>query len=105
MSLLFTRLSPFLGTDDPGRGKARRGVKPADQSWVLTQRRRLAREGDEDLLGDVPGQVRVSSDTPQGGRINEIEMTLHEFREGGFRAVAGILAEEFSVIHGSIIPK
>src|SRR5277367_1560028 len=59
----------------------------------------VAREGDEDGLGDVVGEG-VIADLPEGGGVNEVDMGVDKAAEGVFVAVVEEAAEKRGGIHG-----
>ena len=56
----------------------------------------ILRECDEDSLRHVLGLMRIGHHPPRGG-INEINVAAHEFGEGRFGAVAGVIAQQLLV--------
>jgi hypothetical protein len=59
----------------------------------MLQDGRLAGQIRENDLRDVLRKLRVSSDLPQRCRINEVQMTPDQFREGVLVAILGIAAK------------
>ena len=78
--------------------KVRIAISPRMMESLLiwTQLARLAREDDEDGLGDFLGQMRVAH-LPQRRRMNERHMAFHELRKGGLGLAGGELGEQFGI--------
>jgi hypothetical protein len=48
-------------------------------------------------LGDILGEMRIASDLPERGGINQIHVPFHQFREGVFRIGPGKVPEKFGI--------
>jgi len=93
--LPFTGLTAALAAQGFGGDETGVTVQPAAEPDFAGKTFGEAREVNEDGLGDVLGEVGVAADEADGGGIDEIEVAGGEFAKGGFRAVVGVIREQF----------
>jgi len=93
----FAGFPAALAADGGGGFVARGRVEPGGEERVIGEGAGLTCESNKDGLGDVLREVGVEGDAAKGGRVNAVEVTPDEFREGGFGAIGGVTAEEFGV--------
>ena len=79
----------------------RADIQPAGERRPSAQRRRLAGEVGENLLGDILGELGVTSDASQSDRINEPQTKTHQGGEGVFVAILNVAVQQLIVgVHG-----
>jgi hypothetical protein len=76
-----------------------RAMEPPGQAGVGSDGSGLAREGDEDVLGDFFGGGPVAEES-KGGAEDEVQVALDQLGEGGFVASGAIGPEELFVCCG-----
>jgi hypothetical protein len=91
MSLLFARKTAAFGSNRFSGGEMRAGVQPSGQNRASGKERCFAGKIGEDSLCNILRPMCVAINLSQRGRINEIKMTPHEFREGIFGPGFGIV--------------
>lgn len=62
------------------------------------QRPGVLREAGEYLLGHIARPMDIAAGATQCGRINQIDVAMHQLRERRFRPVVGIGTQERGVI-------
>src|SRR5688572_19837595 len=72
-------------------------MQPARQRRVVLQRRRLAGEVREYLLGDLLRQMGSSIGPAQRRGVHEVKVPPDQFRKGGLVPGFGVTAEEFGI--------
>ena len=92
----------LFGAADIRGEEPRAGVEPAGERGVRKQPGRFAREVGKDGLRDILGQVRVAVHLPQRGGMDKVDVPRDQFRNGGFRLVAHISLQQFTVGHAHL---
>jgi hypothetical protein len=73
---------------------------------VVAQSRRLARQGDEDLLRDIVGGVGIAANPAERRGSDQGQVALDQLGEGGFGVVLHEPAEQFGIgIHRDLSPR
>ena len=103
-SLLFADPAADVGADGLRRDVLRGAMQPAGQHRAVGELTRVFRESDEDTLRHVLGEVRITHHA-QRGRIDEIDVAPHEFREGGLGPPFGVLSQKLLVVQTVHSPK
>ncbi|MEO5959990.1 MAG: hypothetical protein ABIR80_12810 [Opitutaceae bacterium] len=62
--LLLAQLAPFFRACRLRRGETSAAKQPRAERWVLRQRRRLARQIDQDSLRHILREVPITAHTP-----------------------------------------
>lgn len=81
--MVFAGAAAVFGAEEVDDGVARRGVQPVREDGTLRERRGVAGEGDENVLGDVGGAVRIAVEAAERGGVDEAEVACDEGGEGG----------------------
>ena len=71
-------------------------MQPARQGRMPGELRRLSGQRHKYHLGDVFGGLSAAHQT-QRGRINEINVSPHDFGKGAFRTPAGIFTQQLLI--------
>jgi len=58
----------------------------------------IAGERRKDLLNDISGATGISAGAPKSSAVDEIDVTVDQFAEGGLGPVVGIAPEQRGVI-------
>jgi hypothetical protein len=93
-SVLFAQLAAALRTQGFTGDKTRVPVQPAAQHHIWRERPGQPRQVKEHGLSDVFGQMRVTIDQPQRGRIDQVNVALHQFAECLFGPVLDVLVQQ-----------
>ncbi len=81
MSGSFALFATLLAADHLRRGAMGADVEPAREGGVTPQRRRLARQGNENHLRDVLREMGITADAAQSGGMNHGKVPLNKFRK------------------------
>jgi hypothetical protein len=99
---LFPLCAPAPFSQHLQRLKSRRPPKPADQDLFLTERPGLPRDAQENILHDIPREIRVPQ-LPERRRENESLIAVRQFRKRAFGAMLRKLFDEGLVFHGATL--
>ena len=91
------RLASAFRSHGFGSGEMRAGVEPTGQHLTLRECHRLSGEVGEYRLCHILRQVRVAVNLTQGRRVDEIQISPHQFGEGFFRTLFGVAPEQFGI--------
>ena len=94
--------SPCFAPNHVDGGATRDEVQPRRERLLRRESERVPREIGEHGLRDFLGEM-WRAHLPARGRINEGEVTMHELRERGLRAIAAISVEQIVVARGHFI--
>jgi len=95
---LFASMAAGFRAHDVDGGAMGDDVEPGDERLIAREGVGLPKEIEEDVLGDVFGQVRGTDLTTRGG-VYKREVPLDQRGEGTLRAFADITLEEFMIAH------
>ena len=96
--LPFTILTAAFVSHERGGDVPCAPMQPAAQHDVLGNLPGQPRQIREHRLRDIFGPVGVAVDQPHGRRINEVNVTRHQFAKRLLRAVGGVLRKQCPVI-------
>ena len=80
----FSLLATLFTADQLSGRVVRRDVEPTRERRVVAERRRISRQRDEHLLGDVICRVGIAADATQGRGPDQRQMAVNQIGEGGF---------------------
>jgi hypothetical protein len=81
---LFAGAPTLLGPHPVGGQVTGGGVEPGRQDYVDWQFWRLAGQRGEHLLRDVRRTVRIATEAPPGGGVDQIEVSRYQLVKSGF---------------------
>jgi hypothetical protein len=93
VGLLFTDATALLGATYLRGDISRAGVQPTSKRRMTDQSRSLARQIAENRLGRVLSRRNIAIDLPQRGRIDQVNVTLHQRGEVRLGPILRIAAE------------
>src|SRR3954466_7052115 len=90
--------APRLVADSLQSYEASGSIKPPGKNRFASQSSGFAREGDENGLGNIASQLRITG-LPERSRVNQIDIARDDGCECFLRTFARICRQQFPIIH------
>ena len=93
-------MSALLGAHGASGNKSRRAIKPTREQDLPGKTGNFVRQQNEDCLRDLLGELGIT-DLSRGGRMNEVDIAVHQGGKCGFRISRHELIDELPVFHNT----